>query len=108
MAEEWEPFERLGDRIKETLNSLGLDFLTWAILPGKDRLDGKSCQIIAEIRPDAFLPEGQRDTDEAFDKFAREERRLALAEETAQITRDLLKPGEHGIFAPSDDDTPKE
>lgn len=105
----WEPFDKLREAITKTMNELGIDLITWVIMPGHDPASGdRACQIAFEVRPDAFLTDEQRDTRKEFDAMMEDDRehdRLErLAEETEKTKEKLLDLTKGGIFADEDDE----
>lgn len=109
MTNPWDPFDTLREVVRTTVDTLGMDFLTWVIMPGGDpTTDERACQIAFEIRPDAFQDDQQRATQREFDAMMESEREIEVAEklerDTETVKEKLIDITRHGIFPEEDDD----
>ncbi len=99
----WTPFDNLRKAVEEAVDPLGVDVLSWVLLP--DLEDG-SCQFAFRVRKDAFLTTEEKATRAEFDGMM-EADRLAERQEKldadAETARDkLLHITKKGIFDEDD------
>lgn len=119
-ADAWDPFDKLRDRIKEAVSTLGVDFVGWAILPGTEDGEPKMCQVVFGLTANTFamLAEEERkasQTDEErmidaqFAAIAAADRQQELDAKRQATKEGLLKLSKGGILDEDEDeadDTP--
>jgi hypothetical protein len=86
----WGPFDRLRERIQETLEPLDVELVTWALLPGSRDGEPKAAQVILRIGDDAFKSEEDREFDQQFKDITRAERHHAAMAEGENLVKEFL------------------
>lgn len=102
VSDEFVPFDKIRDRVKEAIEPLGIAFLNWEIVPGNNPGDERTCSFLFVIKPVAFLNDEDKAIKAQFDQIQKEERALEAEERLREQSRaardDLLKISKKGIF----------
>lgn len=105
MTDPFEPFNNIRDAIKRIVEPMGVEFITWSIIPGDDEGDEHACSILLEIKPEAFLSDDEKQIRQTLQEMEDGERALEAAQrarEASEKTKaDLVQISKDGIFADS-------
>ncbi len=106
MDDPFEPFDRIREAIMRVIEPLGVEFVTWSLIPGDgDEGDERACSVLLEIKPEAFLSDEEKQIRQTLREMEEGERALDAAararEESEKARDDLVQISKDGIFADS-------